>query len=37
MGVWDILDEKQLGQKIKRGPSKSPPNSFQSGNLEGDT
>jgi hypothetical protein len=36
MGVWNDLDEKHLQHKIKRGPSKSPPNSFQIGNLEGD-
>jgi len=33
--IRDNLDEKQLQHKIKRGPSKSPPNSLQMGNLEG--
>jgi len=36
MGVWNDLDEKQLWHKIKRGPFKSPPYSFQIGNLEDD-
>ena len=36
MGVWNDLDEKQLWHKIKRGPSKQPPKSFQIRNLEGD-
>jgi hypothetical protein len=27
-GVWNNLDEKQLGHKINVGPSKLPPNLF---------
>jgi hypothetical protein len=34
--IQNDLDEKQLRHKVKRGPSKSQPNSFQVGNLEGD-
>ena len=35
-GVWNGLDENQLQHKIKGGPSKLLPNSFQIRNLEGD-
>jgi hypothetical protein len=34
-GVWNDLDEKQLQHKIVKGPYKSPPNSYQIGNLDG--
>ena len=35
-GAWNDLDEKQLWHKIKGGPSKLPPNSFQIRYLERD-
>jgi hypothetical protein len=35
-GVWNDLDEKQLWDKITKGPSKLPPSSFQIGIMEGD-
>ena len=34
--IWNDLDEKHLLHEIKRGPSKSPPKSFQIRNLEDD-